>query len=98
QAAADVATDPRCDRQKSAMKTHKRYWHRWRERRAHTIGRLGEYAADCVPFTGTGERCPPIGVTTTSSERGTMQAIQRHAAAQLPVTQENRTDDRGRKM
>src|SRR5262249_1497529 len=26
--------------------------------------------------------CPPIGVATTSSERGTMRAIQRHAAAQ----------------
>src|SRR5215813_3399538 len=39
----------------------------------------------------------PIVVTTTSGERGTMRAIQRHAAAQLPVTQENRTDDRGSK-
>src|SRR5262249_20445453 len=39
----------------------------------------------------------PIVVTTTSGERGTMRAIQRHAAAQLPVTQENRTDDPGSK-
>jgi hypothetical protein len=39
-----VATDPRRDCQKSAMKTHERCWHRWRDRRTHTSFELGATA------------------------------------------------------
>src|SRR5262249_34507361 len=73
------------------LENHLCFFSRKRGSTRTSMAETADGAAE-IASIGPKQRCPrrpctapPIGVTTTSSERGTMWAIQRHAAAQLPL-------------